>query len=80
MNTAIRGNVTAEETRQAMRALYLTDAETNLQTAFAHALADDLKPVDENGKWRPSTLLVLGCALMLAIAGVFAYFSIGGHR
>ena len=80
MNTAIRGNVSAEETRQAMRALYRTDAETNLQTAFARALADDLKPVDENGKWRPSTLLVLGCALMLSIAGVFVYFSIGGHR
>ena len=75
MNTAIRGNVTAEETRQAMRALYRTDAETNLQTAFARSLADDLKPVDENGKWRPSTLLVLGCALLLAFAGVFIYGS-----
>ena len=80
MSTDIRGNVTAEETRQAMRALYRKDAETNLQTAFARALADDLKPVDENGKWRPSTLLVLGCALLLAFAGVFVYFSIGGHR
>ena len=80
MNTAIRGNVTAEETRRAMRALYRTDAETNLHTAFARALADDLKPVDENGKWRPSPLLVLGCALLLAFAGVFVYISIGGHR
>jgi hypothetical protein len=25
-------------------------------------------------------LLVLGCALLLAFAGVFVYFSIGGHR
>ncbi|MDR3733900.1 MAG: hypothetical protein P4L10_00010 [Acidobacteriaceae bacterium] len=80
MSTDIRRNVTAEETRLAMRALYRTDAETNLQTAFAHALADDVKPVDENGKWRPSTLLVLGCAVLLAFAGVFIYFSIGGHR
>ena len=80
MSTDIHGNVTEEETRQAMRALYRTDAESNLQTAFARAIADDLNPVDENGKWRPSTLLVLGCALMLAIAGVFVYFSIGGHR
>ena len=39
-----------------------------------------VQPVDENGKWRPSTLLVLGCALLLAFAGVFVYFSIGGHR
>ena len=80
MSTAIRVKVTAEETRLAMRALYRVDAETNLQTAFARALADDLKPVDENGKWRPHTLLVLICALLLAFAGVFVYFSMGGHR
>ena len=80
MSMAIRGNVTAEETRLAMRALYRVDAETNLQTAFARALADDLKPVDENGKWRPGTLLVLSGALLLAFVGVFVYFSMGGHR
>ena len=80
MTADIHGNVTAEETRQAMRALYRKDAETNLQTAFARALADDLKPVDENGEWRPSSLLVLGCAVLLAFAGVFVYFSIGGYR
>ena len=80
MSTDIHDNVTAEETRQAVRALYRRDAESNLQAAFAGALADDLKPVDENGKWRPSALLVLGCALLLAFAGVFVYFSIGGHR
>ena len=80
MSTDIHGNVTAEETRLAMRALYRRDAESNLQAAFASALADDLKPVGENGKWRPSTLLVLGCALLLAFAGVFVYYSIGGHR
>ena len=80
MTTDIRGNVTAEETRLAMHALYRRDVETNLQTAFARSLADDLKPVDESGKWRPRTLLVLSCALLLAFAGVFVYFSIGGHR
>ena len=80
MSTDIRGSVTAEETRQAMRALYRKDSETNLVTAFARALADDLKPIDENGSWRPSTLLVLGSALSLVFVGVFVYFSIGGHR
>jgi hypothetical protein len=80
MSTDIRGNVTTEETRQAMHTLCCKDAETNLQTAFARALADDLKPVDENGEWRPSSLLVLGCAVLLAFAGVFVYFSIGGYR
>ena len=75
-----RGYVTAEETRQAIRALYRRDAESNLQKAFLLALADDLKPIDDNGRWRPSTLLVLGGALLLMLAGVFVYFSIGGHR
>jgi hypothetical protein len=75
-----RGYVTAEETRQAMRVLWRADVETNLQKAFLLALADDLKPIDENGRWRPSTLLVLGGALLLVLAGVFFYFSIGGHR
>ena len=74
-----RGYVTAEETRQAMRVLWRADVETNLQKAFLLALADDLKPIDENGRWRPSTLLVLGGALLLVLAGVFFYFSIGGH-
>ena len=76
----IRGNVTAEETRHALRALYRADTETNLQKAFARALAEDLKPIDENGRWRPSILLVLGSALSLVFVGVFVYFSIGGHR
>ena len=75
----IRGNVTAEETRQALRVLYRADTETNLQKAFAAALADDLKPIDETGKWRPSTLLVLFGALLLAFVGVLVYFSVGGH-
>lgn len=76
----IRGNVTAEETRQALRVLYRADTETNLQKAFTRALADDLKPYGENGKWRPSTLLVLCLALLLVFVGVFFYFSVGGHR
>ena len=75
----IRGNVTAEETRHALRVLYRADTETNLPKAFLHALADDLKPVDENGRWRPNTLLVLGGAMLLLLIGVFLYFSIGGR-
>jgi hypothetical protein len=76
----IRGNVTAEETRQALRVLYRADTETNLQKAFARVLADDLKPIDENDKWRPSMLLVLCGGLLLLFVGVFVYFSVGGHR
>ena len=40
-----------------MRALHRKDSETNLQTAFARALADDLKPVDENGNGVPARCL-----------------------
>ena len=80
MTMDIRGNVTAEEMRQALRVLYRADAETNLQKAFTRALADDLKPIDENGKWRPSTLLILCGALLLVFVGVFVYFSVGDHR
>jgi hypothetical protein len=76
----IRGSVTAEEARKALRALYRADTEANLQKAFACALADNLKPIGENGKWRPSTLLVLCGVLLLALVGVFISFSIGGHR
>ena len=76
----IRGNVTADETRQALRVLYRADTETNLQKAFAAALADDLKPIDENGKWRPSTPLFLCGVLLLVSVGVFVYFSVGGRR
>jgi hypothetical protein len=75
-----RGSVTAEEARQALRALYRADREANLQKAFTCALADDLKPTGENGKWRPSTLLVLCGVLFLAFVAVFISFSIGGHR
>jgi len=76
----LRGSVTAEETRQALRLLYHADTEVNLQKAFARAIADDLKPIGESGKWRPSTPLVLCGALLLVFVGVFVYFSIGGHR
>jgi hypothetical protein len=74
------GYVTISETRQALRAIYREDEETNLQKALLRAFADDLKPLDERGRWRPSSLLILLGGLILAILGVFAYFSLGGRR
>ena len=71
------GNITPEETREALRLLYRGDPETNLQKAFLCALSDDLKPVNKRGRWNPSCLLVLLFVLGLAIAGVFFYFSMG---
>jgi hypothetical protein len=71
----IRGNVTPEETRQALRQLYLHDEETNLQTSLLLALSDDLKPVDSKGRWKLSSLLILVALLVLALIAIFVYFS-----
>ena len=43
------------------------------------SLSDELKPVDEKGRWKPSPLLVLLFVLLCALIGVFLYFSIGGR-
>jgi hypothetical protein len=72
-----RGNVTPEETRQALRQVYRQDDETNLQAALLLALSDDLKPVDIKGRWRPSSLLILVAVLVLALIAIFVYFSFG---
>jgi hypothetical protein len=57
----------------------LSDAESNLQNALLESLSDELKPVDEKGRWKPSPLLVLTVVLLCTLIGVFIYFSIGGH-
>ncbi len=71
------GYVSAEEVRQALRQIYRNDSETNLQNALAQSLADEFKPVNEKGRWKPSPLLVLIFVLLCALTGVFLYFSIG---
>jgi hypothetical protein len=74
-----RGYVTSTEMRQALRKIYQQDGETNLHKALLHALADDLRPIDENGRWRPHTLMVLLAVLLIALVGIFLYFSIGSR-
>ena len=74
-----QGYISAEEVRQALRHIYSGDAESNLQNALRESLSDELKPVDEKGRWKPSPLLGLTVALLCALAGVFIYFSIGGR-
>ena len=71
--------ISAEEVRQALRQIYRSDAESNLQNALRESLSDELRPVDEKGRWKPSPLLVLTVVLLCALAGVFIYFSIGGR-
>ena len=72
-----QGYVSAEEVRHALKQIYRNDSETNLQNALAQSLADEFKPVNEKGRWKPSPLLVLVFVLLCALAGVFLYFSIG---
>ena len=73
------GYISAEEVRQALRQIYRSDAESNLQNALRESLSDEFRPVDEKGRWKPSPLLVLTVVLLCALAGVFIYFSIGGR-
>ncbi len=74
-----QGYISAEEVRQALRQNYLSDAESNLQNALLESLSDELKPVNEKGRWKPSPLLVLAVVLLCALVGVFVYFSVGGR-
>jgi hypothetical protein len=73
------GYISAEEVRQALRQIYLSDSESNLQNALRESLSDELRPVDEKGRWKPSPLIVLTVVLLCALAGVFIYFSVGGR-
>lgn len=68
------------EVRVALRSLYSTDPESNLQKALLRSLADDLKPADAKDRWRPSPLLILIAVLACALIAVFLYFSFGAAR
>ena len=74
-----QGNISPEEVRQALRQIYLSDAETNLQSSLLESLSDELKPIDEKGRWKPSPLLILTLVLLCALLGIFVYFSVGGR-
>jgi hypothetical protein len=73
------GYISLHEVRQALRAIYRSDAEANLHSALLQCLSDSLKPVDEKGRSKPSPLLVLLVSLLCALIAVFLYFSIGGR-
>ena len=74
-----QGNISAEEVRQALRQIYFSDAESNLQNALLESLSDELRPIDEKGRWKPSPLLVLTVVLLCALVGIFIFFSVGGR-
>jgi hypothetical protein len=71
-----QGHVSAQEVRIALRSIYSNDPESNLEKALLRSLADDLNPVDEKGRWKPSPLLVL----VMLLGCVFFYFTLEGQR
>jgi hypothetical protein len=71
------GYVTPEDVRLAIRKLHSEDTETNPGLALRSALADDLKPINARGRWKPSSLVILAGFIVLALLGVFLYFSLG---
>lgn len=74
-----QGNISPNEVRQALRQIYLSDPETVLQCSLLESLSDELKPIDEKGRWKPSPVLTLTLVLLCALLGVFVYFSVGGR-
>jgi hypothetical protein len=74
-----QGHVTPEEIRRALLSMYRGDTESNLRQALLRLLADDLKPVDEKGRWKPSPLLILVALLVCALIGIFFYFTLGAR-
>ena len=75
-----QGHVSAVEVRIALRLLYRDDPESDLHKAFLRSLEDELKPVDDKGRWKPSSFVILIVSLFCALIGVFFYFTLGGHR
>ena len=71
------GYITPEEVRLAIRKLHSEDTETNPELALRSALADDLKPINARGRWKPSSLVILDGFIVFALLGVFLYFSLG---
>lgn len=74
-----QGYISLEEVRQALRRIYSSDSEINLQNSLLESFSDELKPIDEKGRWRPSPVLILTLVLLCALLGVFVYFSVGGR-
>lgn len=74
------GHISTEEAREALQQIYRNDSESNLRTALLESLSDELRPIDVSGRRRPNPTLVLSFLLLCALAGVFIYFSVGGHR
>jgi hypothetical protein len=73
-----QGHVTPEEARAALRAIYRDDPESDLRKALLRSLADDLRPLDDKGRWKPNPLVILVSFFACGLISVFFYFTLGG--
>ena len=74
------GYITPEDARLALWKLHSEDTETNPELALRAVLADDLKPIDARGRWKPSSLVILVGVIVFALLAIFLYFSLGRSR
>lgn len=72
--------ITPDEVRLTLRRLHSDNVETNPELALRAALADDLKPIDARGRWKPSSLVILVGIIVCSLLGIFLYFSLGRSR
>jgi hypothetical protein len=72
--------ITMNETRKILRRAYRVDGEINIEAVLRRAASDQVKPVSEKGRMRPSVLVVVGSVMLFLIVASFVYFSFGGRR
>lgn len=69
------GTMGVDNTREELRKLYSQDPEKSLLKNAVRCLADPVKPLGENGRFRLHPLLVWLLAAGLVAGSVFIYFS-----
>lgn len=79
MNAA-QNSTSIERIRWALHRLYSNDQESSLQATLVRVLSDPLRPIDEKGRWKPNSLLILLTGLLCALVSIFLYFSLRGAR
>ena len=55
-----QGYISPEEVRQALRQIYSQRCRNRIcRSSLLESFSDELKPIDEKGRWKPSPLLIL---------------------
>ena len=72
-----QGYLSIKEVREALRRIYRSDQESDLSSALLELFSDELRPIDQKGRRRLSSLLMISIALLCAFVLVFLFFSAG---